>query len=309
MLLAVGGVSFGQTPFAVQLTLPPLPLLEHPNATTATSDADVTHRRAPMCIVCHGTSRRASRTLFRAMEPGLTCPRCGARTPLPADLRTPTFPCSRCGGLFETASQAGSTAVSLDAVSAHVHGLVSGAEPLGPMPAVHMQSAATVPRPCRLCGATLHLSTSIGVKTVDCPNCKVTQPVSAYASGMERFAMDMTQQMVENSALQRVRAEGIPCPGCGARIVVPDDGSLQVVCTFCRTPALLADFAPPGAVARARFKHQMSDISAAMDARVKEREYAGDRASRGPLWIGLAVIVIVALVGVAQCFGVLPSGN
>ncbi len=53
MSLAVGGVSFGQTPFAEQLTLPTplLLLLEQPNATTATRDADLTHRRVPMYVV------------------------------------------------------------------------------------------------------------------------------------------------------------------------------------------------------------------------------------------------------------------
>jgi hypothetical protein len=120
-------------------------------------------------------------------------------------------------------------------------------------------------------------------------------------SGHERLVADMTRQMDENRALKSVRAEGIPCPGCGARIAVPDDGPVQVVCPFCRTPALLADFAPPDAVARARLKHKMAEFGAAMDARATESERTGDKANRVATVIALVVVALVAIAGIAHC--------
>lgn len=42
-----------------------------------------------------------------AREHGVTCSRCGASTPLPDDLRTPTFSCAFCHGELQAAAYAG----------------------------------------------------------------------------------------------------------------------------------------------------------------------------------------------------------
>jgi len=60
------------------------------------------------------------------MGRGVDCSRCGASTPLPDDLRQPTFRCGACGAELSTAAFAGASAVSADALVGHVRAAVAG---------------------------------------------------------------------------------------------------------------------------------------------------------------------------------------
>jgi hypothetical protein len=65
------------------------------------------------------------------MGRGVACSKCGATTPLPDDLRTPTFSCAYCGDSLATAAYAGRSAVSADEMRGYLLEVVThGRAPL-----------------------------------------------------------------------------------------------------------------------------------------------------------------------------------
>ena len=134
-------------------------------------------------------------------------------------------------------------------------------------------------------------------KTVHCQGCGSTQPVAAYISDRDCFAMDMARQVAGNQALKQLRAEGVTCPQCGAKNAVPDDGSVQVPCAYCRTPILLSAFVPADAVARSRLKHGLGDFRHAVELKAKEQ------ARRNLIIVLVVVGVVTAGIIVAGVIG------
>ncbi|HRG95833.1 MAG TPA: hypothetical protein PLR99_06285 [Polyangiaceae bacterium] len=193
-------------------------------------------------------------------DKGVTCQRCGGSTPLPEDLRVPTFACRACGVELSTAAYAGNTQVSADAFLGHLGGLL-GTDPSTAARRAHEGprfqggSKATREAPCRHCGATLTLSMDLEVRTTTCAGCGRAQSIDDYIPNEERFALDMARQVAGNEALKALLAAGVPCGKCGGQNPVPDDGRVQVVCQFCGTTILLSDHVDASAIARRRLKH------------------------------------------------------
>jgi hypothetical protein len=202
---------------------------------------------------------RDRRKLAR-MGRGVTCPQCGGSTPLPDDLRVPTFACSFCHATLETAAFAGRGAVTAEGIARHLEGAldmtareaIDGASSLQ-----RFEDRNTDHReaPCKLCGATLHVPLALEVHVVTCGGCGREQRIDVYVSDAERLDLDLTRQREENAALDRLIASGVACGRCGGHNAVPDDGSAQLVCTHCRAAILLAEHVPAGAIARRRLKH------------------------------------------------------
>ena len=65
----------------------------------------------------------------------------------------------------------------------------------------------------------------------------------------------MARQVAGNEAWRRLLADGVACGRCGGVNAVPDDGSVQLACSFCGAAVLLSDHVDAGAVARHRLKH------------------------------------------------------
>ncbi|MCC7540069.1 MAG: hypothetical protein IT379_27875 [Deltaproteobacteria bacterium] len=224
---------------------------------------------------------------------GVTCPRCGASTPLPDDLRVPSFACAFCHATLETAAFAGRAAVSADALIGHMQAAV--ADPARVMDAARSAprfeggSAESRPSACKHCGAAVAVPLDLHVRELTCAACGRTQPVSAHVSDEERFALDMARQVAGNEALKRLKAEGVPCTKCGARNPVPDDGSVQLVCRFCGAAVLLSDHVDASAVARQRLKHGVYEMRDALMAKQARRQRTTT--------IVVVAIVVVVLAG------------
>jgi hypothetical protein len=196
-------------------------------------------------------------------ERGVTCPRCGGSTPLPTDLRVPTFRCTFCGVELATATYAGRAAVSADALIGHVSAAVAqpaGAAAAASAPRFEGGDRSTRAASCRRCGGGVEVPLDLRVHELTCESCGQTQPVRDYISDKERFALDMARQVAGNQALLRLQAEGVPCGRCGGKNAVPDDGSVQVQCRFCSAPILLSDHVDDTAIARQRLKHGMYEL-------------------------------------------------
>ena len=226
------------------------------------------------------------------MSRGIRCPQCGASTPLPDDLRVPTFACAFCQKALVTADFAGVSAVSADALLGHMESAF--ADPATAMDRIHeaprfvggsTQSRAMA---CLRCSAPVEVPLDLEVRELRCAGCGQTQAIHAYIPDDERFRLDMERQVAGNDALKRIQAEGVPCGRCGGQNRVPDDGSVQFVCAFCGAAILLSDHVDATAVARQRMKHgvygmrdELRRQQAERDAKVK--------------WIVAAVVVAVTV--------------
>jgi len=236
---------------------------------------------------------------------GVSCPACGASTPLPADLRTPTFVCLFCKASLETARFAGAAAVSADALAGYIRGAASGERPVEQVvreaPRFEGESTATRASHCTRCKAPVLVPMALTVRSLTCAACGAAQPVSAHVSDQERLAADMARQMEGNAALKRARQEGLSCKGCGGHNPVPPEASLQFPCRFCGVVVLLTDHVDASAVARHRLA---GDVFAFRDELVREAA-ARDRKLRNVI---LAVVgVVVLAVGVAALVSALGS--
>ena len=235
----------------------------------------------------------------RTGDRGVTCQRCGGSTPLPDDLRVPTFPCRACGVPLSTAEYAGKTQVSADALLGHL-GQIMGSDPLTAAARAHEGprflggSAATRAAPCRHCQAPLTLSLDVEVRTTTCGGCGRVQSIDDYIPNQERFELDMARQIAGNEALTALIASGAPCGKCGARTAVPDDGSVQVACQFCGATVLLSDHVDASAIARRRLKHGVFAMqhAALADHSARQRKI--------PVIVGAAVLFVVLVLGVIQ---------
>lgn len=229
-----------------------------------------------------------------ASDRGVTCPQCGATTPLPDDLLVPTFACAFCHATLATADFAGTAAVSADALVGHLEKLA--ADPKAAM-AHHEESVRTAPRfdggsrehregKCVHCQATVAVPLDLEVRELTCGACGRTQFVRRHISDEERFRLDMDRQVAGNEAYKRLLAEGLACPKCGGHNPVPDDGSVQLICKFCRAAILLSDHVDETAIARHRLKHGVFGVRDELVRQQKGRDRA----------IGIAVAVIVAVI-------------
>ena len=227
---------------------------------------------------------------------GVTCHRCGASTPLPDDLRVPVFACAFCRAELTTASYAGAAAVSADALLGHIGQVIDGAVPVA-------QGAATAPRfqggstetraaTCQHCAAPIAVPLNVEVRELTCAGCGRVQPVNRYISDAERFALDMERQVAGNEAFKRLSAEGVPCSRCGGKNAVPQDGSVQLLCKFCKGTILLSDHVDASAIARARLKH---GVFAMRDAAIQQQANR-DRLTTKIIVGGIAGAIILVIV-------------
>lgn len=211
---------------------------------------------------------------------------------MPDDLRVPAFACTFCRAELHTASYAGVSAVSADALLGHVGAAMRGESATGDVaanaPRFRGGSADSRPAACRECRAPIAVPLDLSVRELTCGGCGRRQFVNAYIPDAERFALDMQRQRAGNDALARVRAEGVACGRCGASNAVPGDGAVQFPCASCKAPILLADHVDASAIARARLVHGMRGL---------RDEALRQHAARNRLIMMVAIggVVVVAL--------------
>jgi hypothetical protein len=239
-----------------------------------------------------------------SVDRGVTCYHCGASATLPEDLRTPTFTCSFCTTVLETARYAGSMAVSADALAAHLHqGLAKAAAGkldldahIASAPRLEHGSAGHRTMPCRLCQAPLAVPLDVTVHGVTCQTCNHPQRVADYISDRERFEIDMQRQVAGNEALKRLEAEGAPCTKCGGHTPVPERGLVQLACVHCGATILLQDHVDASAVARHRLAQQvfasMGEARVAHDKQKRTR----DNLILGVMLAGFGIAALIGLL-------------
>lgn len=226
------------------------------------------------------------------MARGIQCPQCGASTPLPDDLRVPTFQCAFCQTSLPTAKFAGAAAVSADALVGFIGTLAE--DPRAAMANIHEAprfdggSRELRAMTCMRCSASVQVPLDLQVREFACEGCGVTQAIDDYIPHEERFRLDMERQVAGNEALRRIQADGVPCGRCGGQNAVPDDGSVQFTCSFCQAVILLSDHADASAVARQRMKHGSRAVRAELQ---RQHEAQVDRSRR----IAAAIVVVVVL--------------
>ncbi|MCB9594551.1 MAG: hypothetical protein H6719_17595 [Sandaracinaceae bacterium] len=226
---------------------------------------------------------------------GVTCPKCGASTPLPDDLRTPTFECGFCHATLSTAQFAGEVAVSADELIGHMRGTLEEAlaNPSAPLrdqrtaPKFAGGNKATRDLTCKLCQATTPVPLAMEAHFFHCAACGREQAVAQYVSDRERFELDMARQVAGNEAFKRLVAEGVPCTKCGAMNAVPDDGSVQLPCTSCGATILLSDHVDESAIARQRLKHGAFGLRDEMMARQMAQQ------SRSKVIVGVVIALLL----------------
>lgn len=226
------------------------------------------------------------------MSRGVRCPQCGASTPLPDDLRVPTFQCAFCQTVLDTAKFAGEAAVSADELVGFLGNVV--ADPRAAMARIHEAprfeggSREFRSMTCQRCSAPVEVPLDLQVREFRCEGCASTQSIDHYIPHEERFRLDMERQVAGNEALKRLQAEGVPCGRCGGENAVPADGSVQFTCTFCSAVILLSDHVDASAVARQRLKHGAMAVRADLQ-RQHEAQIERNR------WIFAVVMGVVIL--------------
>lgn len=231
-------------------------------------------------------------------ERGITCTHCGGSSPVPADLRTPSFPCAFCGTILSTTAVAGHAAVSADGTIANLREAVTrpvSPEAVARMPVYRERPSHVRAAKCHHCGADVAVPLDLHEKELVCAACQRRQPITLYISDRERFELDMRRQVAANAELARARAEGVPCLSCGASCPVPDDGSIQTRCATCGAVVMLADHVDAGALARRRLMHGVHAIK----NELTEQQAARDRKVKVVVALGV-VLVLVGAVVIAQ---------
>ena len=219
----------------------------------------------------------------------MTCTHCGASTPLPDDVRVPTFQCQYCRAELETVAYAGLGAVRAEAMKAALDDAARGVAPTErPQQLVH-GTAGTRGMPCAHCGAALAVPLDVTVPRVTCAACGRVEPVSRYISDAERLAVDMQRQQEGNAAMAALLANGVTCERCGAPNPVPRPIPVQVSCGSCHHAILLAGHVAADAVDRARLKESVLALREATQAQAARQERTNARA-------GVAVAVIMGVV-------------
>lgn len=192
-------------------------------------------------------------------DAAITRPVCGASTPLPSDLRTPTFPCRFCNANLETAAITGDSLRSADAVVGHIQSLAASPRAGAKAPQFIDGNTGFHPDSCKRCGKAVSVPLDLHIHSVRCDACGSTQPVAAYLSDWKRLDLEMARQ-AGNESLRRLQREGIRCGKCGGTNAVPDDGRVQVECQFCHAAILLSEFVDETALARNRLKHGVFQV-------------------------------------------------
>ncbi len=225
------------------------------------------------------------------MSRGVECQKCGASTPLPDDLRVPTFHCSFCHAELQTVSYVGETAQKADEMRAFFQQVVHDPGNLGVAPRLPTANRdATRASKCRKCGGAIEVSLDMRVHQVTCPSCGQLDAVNAHVSDAERMQLDMAKQIAGNQALRDLRAKGLACGKCGGQNAVPDDGSVQVVCRHCGQPILLADHVDADALARSRLRHAALELRHGLqDGKKRENRIVA---------IVLGIVFGVAIIGI-----------
>lgn len=233
------------------------------------------------------------------MPTGVTCPQCGASTPLPGDLRVPTFTCAFCHTELRTRDFSGEGLRSADALLGHLEAAMAGATPSTPAPSFASAPAGTRASRCTRCSAAVDVPMDLRVHRLVCPACGLDQPVATHISDADRLAADMGQQQAANEAYARARAEGVACGRCGGKNEVPDDGSMQVVCRFCQAAILVGEHVDEDAVARRRL---YKGVMALKDTAIAEQK-ARDRRILLAVGAGVALVILAGVC--ASALGVL----
>jgi hypothetical protein len=227
------------------------------------------------------------------MGRGVECKACGASTPLPDDLRIPTFSCAFCHAQLQTVAYVGETAQAADEMRAFFQRVVHSPDAIGTAPRLPTANRdETRPGKCRRCGGAIAISLDLRVHQVTCGACGHVDPINAHVSDAERLQLDMARQIAGNQSLKQLRAEGVACDRCGGTNPVPDDGSVQIICRQCGQPILLADHVDKDALARSRLKHAAMELRAGIQER---QQNAQKKESR---------IVAIVLLAVFGCVGV-----
>lgn len=233
-----------------------------------------------------------------ASSRGVTCPECGASTPLPDDLTAPSFACAFCHAVLSTADFAGEAAVSADALVGHAQSVMADPtnwkERMAEAPRFRGGSKDFRPSKCLHCQADVAVPLALEVHFLTCASCGKEQPVAQHISDRERLELDMARQVAGNDAYKRLLAEGLDCRKCGAHNSVPGDGSVQLVCAHCKAAILLSDYVDETAVARHRLRAGMMEVKEeAMRAQAQRQR--------------TTQIVIVALIALALAVAVVAN--
>ena len=228
---------------------------------------------------------------------GVQCSQCGASTPLPGDLRIPTFECQYCHARLETARYAGEGAVRVDEMGAFLDAALDAGTADGLVaPKLVHGTAGFRPLPCFACNAEVQVPLAITINKVTCPSCGREAQVSRYISDAERLAIDMARQIAGNEELQRLQAEGLRCRKCNAHNAVAEPIEVQQLCTSCGGVILLSDHVPPDAVDRARLKASVYGI--------RDRALAMNTQHSRKVGIVIAIVLIIVVGAVAAIFAV-----
>jgi DNA-directed RNA polymerase subunit RPC12/RpoP len=227
------------------------------------------------------------------MGRGVACGRCGASTPLPDDIRVPSFRCAYCGVELATSAYVGREIASAEAMRQHFQAIAKDPREAMQSPAPRLEGGNRETREsrCRRCGAPVQVPLDLHARAVACGACGHTDGIAVHVSDKERFFLDMQRQMEGNKALARLRAEGVPCHACGARNPVTDVAAVQVVCKSCGAAILLSEHVPADAVARSRLKLGVSELRAGIAAQQK-------RAAKVNVIVTLSVFGAFALAAV-----------
>lgn len=222
---------------------------------------------------------------------GIDCPQCGASTPLPDDLRVPTFACRYCNTELSTEQYAGPGAVRVEEMRAYLEAIVETPSTVSTATApklVHGEGGAR-DAACAHCGAPITVPLTITVPTVRCDACGKTEPVNRYVSDAERLQLDMARQIAGNQAVAELLHTGVTCPRCGAHNALSAPVPVQMACASCRHAILLSDFVPADAIDRARLKESVL----ALKEGLARKQRASSRVAG--YVVGAVVIVIVLL--------------
>ncbi len=226
---------------------------------------------------------------------GVKCSQCGASTPLPRDLRIPTFECQYCHAQLVTANYAGEGAVRVDEMGAYLGAALDAGTTDGLVaPKLVHGTAGFRPLPCFACKAEVQVPLAITINTVACPSCGREAGVSRYISDAERLEIDMARQIAGNEELKRLQVEGLRCRRCNAHNTVAEPIEVQQLCTSCGGVILLSDHVPPDAVDRARLKASVYGI--------RDRALAINAEHGRKAGIVIAVVLVVVVGAVAAIF-------
>lgn len=224
---------------------------------------------------------------------GVKCSTCGASTPLPSDLRVPTFECQYCHARLETAKYAGEGAVRVDEMGAFMNAALDAGTTDGLVaPKLVHGTAGFQKHPCFACKTELDVPLNVTISMVTCPACGREAHVNRYISDADRLMIDQARQIAGNEELKKLQATGMNCRKCNAHNSVAEPIEVQQLCASCGAVILLSDYVPPDAIDRARLKAQVfgiRDRAMAMQA----------KSGRTTALVILSIILVIGAIAAA----------